>query len=416
MAKNGVGDCMSQEPSDRLPPAPKSLGDVLDSLTQALSGLVHFWRECHNYYHDPQSFGFSLEALIQQLRNFTWRVQAHKADIPRFEQWYDPWQEWMMQSAIFRWINDSRIIVVKKRGLSPESIAFYSIFSSYDAPLLFKRQLDPFISTSAAVSDIREHLPKQLRKDAIVEVRRVWEDQGLPGVEILEATAESIRVMQGLTASLQLFVSKDTLVPPEFVVVTYPPLPFLIPPYRATRFTMSLNRMQFLDFQIQPLEMGDELAETVLERYGDSTAYLPEIHDPDDIESFVKFLLAMALRKLEIDGYLIPVVWLHHPKRSWSDGPRFAVFRDRAEKYYWWHQIAREVSSFGYDAMVYAHESWLRELPEGFWDDLQLDDIDSLAIKGEQLIVGFATKDGKSRQWTVPIDTAVNPVRIEREA
>ncbi|MBN1461352.1 MAG: hypothetical protein JXA57_17630 [Armatimonadetes bacterium] len=106
---------------------PEPRKGVLDVLLASIRQLDYFWVEAHNSYHDPQAFTAVVDAAIQQARNITFRLQAHKDAIPGFDEWYAPWVEYLKAHPILEWTKTARNIIVKERGLSPESEALYLV-------------------------------------------------------------------------------------------------------------------------------------------------------------------------------------------------------------------------------------------------------------------------------------------------
>ena len=82
-------------------------------------------------YHNPVSFLAQVDALIQALRNFTWTIQANKANVKDFEAWYEPWQQRMKKQPYLRWLNDARVDIVHKDTLTAKSRATLELNSDY---------------------------------------------------------------------------------------------------------------------------------------------------------------------------------------------------------------------------------------------------------------------------------------------
>lgn len=100
-------------------------------VTEAVREADHFWHECVATYNDPERFRMNLNALIQAIRNVTFRIQAGKNSVVDFDTWYSPWQEFLRRQPLMRWLNDARIAVVKQAGLETHSTAQVTLISSY---------------------------------------------------------------------------------------------------------------------------------------------------------------------------------------------------------------------------------------------------------------------------------------------
>lgn len=268
---------------------------------------------------------------------------------------------------------------------------------------LLHRRIDPFVRTTEAVATLRREVPSGVAKNTLVEVARRWEDKNLPDVEILEALAEVFRVFLAMLIHLHRYLvdgeSRDLV--PLVCIVRTPA--HMTPPYPAQHITVSLESLEFVEFEEVELGPDEERDRIAFERYGSLAAGVPRVtnkHCPDEC---VALLLASAKRAMEVDGYHNPMVFYHHASRGWMAGMEQLDYEDRAQKYHAWHRVAKTAAFNRFDGLAFVLDAWVRD-PVRLKDldpESELD-IDALTIRGEELIVGYEMSDGRGKVFHLP--------------
>lgn len=147
-----------------------------------------------HYYHEPGPFRYRLGAFIQAARNVTFMLQSEKSAFQNFD-WYEAWREEAKADVVLCWLNDTRIGVVHRGALEPNSWMEMRCIDNPRHPHgteaeddedPFRFHVNPFICThnyiAAGAGPWGEDHPH--------EFERHWEMQGLGGRELLEVCAD----------------------------------------------------------------------------------------------------------------------------------------------------------------------------------------------------------------------------------
>jgi len=337
-------------------------------------------------YHDPETFLRSVEALVQDLRNVTFRLQSVKSKIDGFDAWYEPRQNEMREDEVLRWLNDARIEIVKKTGLLASSFAQVSVIDSYLEAPTFVTQLPVDLSTEELVNQTISTFPPAIRQHLTLEIRRRWEAPSLPGVELLfalahcyvslyeliEAVASELFGQDGPVAGL--FMSGDDW---EEILVD-----------ASERFIqVKADSGEQIKVATREIEEIPDL-ETASAHYGIEFASIA--FPPDTIER-AKASHERARAIFNVDGYHVLLAIL-----SDSEGHQQIIpleVNDKRDKFLAMRRIAELAVEGDFDLVVVTGESWLAAIEETPKAYIELSEIED---KREALTTWAESKDGRS--------------------
>lgn len=364
---------------------PKTVPGVGDALREA----EHFWKECVRTYNDPEAFRVNLNALIQAVRNITFRVQSGKSGVANFDSWYLPWRDFLQTNALMRWLNEARIAVVKKSGLDTRSTATVRLIYSYlDAAEISLKDLPAGLPNDELASALAKTVPPELLGNSAIEIERRWEVDELPGIELLDALADAIRVLLGLVRDLDLYLrTGDALSPPE-EIATLTPMPASLRRTRESR-RLRINPESGVQYEHGELFVPTDpaLNEIAARRYKMTPGAIPRSDDPLEV---ARAIFPIAARMLKRDGHHTPFLFLHHPERGWHT--RQIVMEDKLDKFLIWRRIGEEAEDEGYDGAVFVSEAWVAspDTISGPYGSLE-----HAPGRMEHLSVSAASKDGR---------------------
>lgn len=163
---------------------------ALEKVHQRMDDAYRHWHQAMNDYFDPDGFRASFNACIQALRTVTWVLQGLKNDIEGLEEWYLPWQESMKQDNILKWLVTARNKIEHKGDIDAKSKVFAAIIASHYRNEVIHAEVNACILDT--VSQIFSKIPMSTLHDQIIahgtlRLERRWEDEELPGYEILDA-------------------------------------------------------------------------------------------------------------------------------------------------------------------------------------------------------------------------------------
>lgn len=134
-------------------------------------------------------------------------LQSSKANIPDFDEWYEPWREEMKRDSILKWLNEARVRVVHSGDLDAHSITRLRLsFNYYHVAAEVVSDLAPTAQPDGPTDDILDAPPairladieqfllsKQVEEwlinESTITIERRWEDSALPGRELSGALA-----------------------------------------------------------------------------------------------------------------------------------------------------------------------------------------------------------------------------------
>lgn len=362
------------------------------AVDEVLDEAMHFWRECLANYHDPRLFRINLNALLQVARNTTFRVQSFKDRIPRFEEWYGSWQTYMKSDVRMAWLNEARIEVVKRRGLEARSSALVRVVHGYDEPMAAELDVPPGLSSHSIAVVIAKRMPMELRDHAMLEVERRWVLPTGPDTEALTTLVECLRVLVALRNSLsQLLATGD------YDDVAQQPASAELPDDLEMARETRTGRLIAATGEVvtsKRIKLGYDpvLAAKAEERYGIN--HIPAVI-PREPFAFAKALAPIAMNTLKVDGYHLPMLWMHDVSKWFLVA---MVYSGRAEKWSLWHDMAERVRADNVDAIVYIGEVWVgtrADLENRVWASESPNRTEALWIYAE-------TRDGRAHGIHIP--------------
>ncbi len=374
--------------------------EAVSSVREVLDKATYYFDECRRNYHDPREFIFSLNTLIQDLRNITFRVQANKKELSDFEQWYEPWQSLLRANSTAKWAIEARNRVVKKEGLAPSSRATVTLVNSYLCPFKTSLSLPPCLTTQQAVSVVAESTPAEQLEGSTLIVERHWEVDTLPDQEILAALRELLHIMVLLVLDFEARVAGKATPPPGEIVKA---IPNSCPALTEDDYQIVVDPTTFeekgLVTRDAPNCLEDpDFKQKVVKRYG--TSRMSHTDNPDDPLEFARALLPQARHLMRTDGYHTTLLWLHHPEKSWQMISTY--FGNQTDKYFFWHEVAKEVAAEGVDGLVFMSEAWTQQLDR--WDRMgQPLPLAKKSSAGEGLVVWAASADGRLLYLFTPV-------------
>lgn len=314
------------------------------------------WHEAFNSYHDPQRFFRFVEAMIQCLRNATWRLQAVKNRFANFDDWYQPWQETMGANPKLRWLNDARIDITKKTGLISESYAAVSVIESFLESPIYILRLPADLSTSELVNQTVDQLPQEDRQYKAIEIRRRWISPDFPTEELLTVLSECLthlfEVLQDAERVLLNYSDEEGLQSQTLSA-------FFELKADPSEIPLLINADSLAEIRHATYPVKSDIPISVLkEKYG--TNY--EDRPPEDPREKARFLHHEARRVFKTDGFHAGMFIL-----SGGDGEgEIMMFApaDKREKFLIARRLADVVKANQYDLVVLISESWMVSLPE----------------------------------------------------
>ncbi len=369
------------EPPEALRPALRALEDAHDQ-----------WHEAFDAYHEPAEIRRRIETVVQTLRNITFRLQSVKSDLDfDFDAWYQPWQDYMRSSDPMAWLNDARIAITKRRGLSTNSFAKVSYVSSYLEPATTVLRLAADTSTEAIVARALEKVPRDSSQHIALEVKRKWTTEGVVQAEVLGLLAWCFHILDALLVAA-VEMSGDTQppeTPEEFVrSVALWPCMLVSPSHIPQLFASDTG---------QPLELTLEAmgpsaprsyprAEVRYKRAIAAAEGLPS--DPLDRAGRFHEVARLLFKR---DGTYMATIQLL-TEAGWMLLPYQPA--DKREKYIIWHEVGRLVLLHRASAVIATGEMWMAEAtgaPEPYAE------VAGMPGRREALITHVATADGGTR-------------------
>lgn len=375
-------------------PEPAPLPDSLGPAAAAFEDAHQLWHEAADAYHDPEEFRRRAEALIQATRNVTWRLQAAKDQLVRFEDWYPDWQELMKADDSLRWLNDARIDVVKRGGLRAGSFAIVRIIDSYLEPEKQLLRLPASTPTTDLVTQAQRKIPTEYRPHIAIEVSRRWVPEGRPE-ELLWLIAHCLHVLEALLVYARVVIEEG--IPEE------PPKDFLdlVPHPECMLFDPSWVPLLFeadtgeeFDLRFASNGFDPARAEESAKRY--KSAQPVDATDPIKRAGQLHDLARTIFKR---DGYYAPMVELRGPKPD--DVAVFSMLPiDKRFKFMMWHVLGRSVRLNGYTAVIATTEVWMAPQP----DIVQpYHDVEQSPGRREALVTWVDTQAGEARMIVSPI-------------
>ncbi|MGE5483620.1 MAG: hypothetical protein ACM3X4_01230 [Ignavibacteriales bacterium] len=331
----------------------------LSPIDEALKDASLFWHQCREHYHEPERFTANLNALVQALRNVTFRAQSLKSELPGFEAWYEPWQRYIANDPVMKWVNEARRTLVHKQGLQSKSIARVRLVNSYLRPIASELSLPPLLSTAEIADIVSKSIPNGLAHDCILEITRRWVIDDLPGPEVLATLAVAFRILNALRVDLHRWHLEGTLASPQDVLngtVSAEPMELGAEDATLRIDPVTCEEYEFTETTVPYIKLR-QMESLAKARYRLSDSLLPKMESPDDIISLARSLVPLVITVLKKDGYHRPILFIRRHQNRWE--LHAVQCEDQAAKYAFWHDIAEKAITEGINAVILITEVWM---------------------------------------------------------
>lgn len=356
------------------------------------------WVRALEAYFSPEDFRIEINACIQALRNVTFVLQADKARIPAFDQWYGAWQSKLRADARMKWSVEARNTIVKARDLELHSKLRASLVGSYiesEVPTL-QTEYSPQITTAKILAEFRNKgIPAEYLKHAQLRIERRWVISDFPAGEFLE-----------LLAYCWIFLSRILNDLPNASTGTPPANGWGLPPcmvddgeYRSIWVKVSTEKVSILD-TISSASITKECRDptnqaAVLEKYG--LAGIPPLPKTgNELRDMATYFFEIAKTMLKVDGHHVFAVMLFTQSKQ-------AVFlelrpEDQSDKYRMWRTVASEVKRIQARALICISEAWTATIQQG----QPFQHAAEVPNRGEALHLIAASEDGDGFAFSAP--------------
>ncbi len=365
-------------------------------ILDALDDAKQLWHQCKDSYHNPKQFQSNLRSLIQALRNVTFRVQAHKSSIPVFNEWYEPWQTFLKQDEIMKWVQEARNQVVKRKGLSSASLTAVEVIFSYENPFHYRFEAGPYLTTQQILDMVAKLIPANSFSNSLVIIHRLWISETLPGRELLMATAEAFRLLLALCKDLAGRMENHAAERPQVAVDATELPPDMKPGEACFRFEIDVAKGSAYEFPACQNANGvDRPSPKKRQKESDLLEIEVLLRTSDPME-FARTISAIAIRLLRAGGSLVPMLFLQDGN-TWKH--TLVPHQQDLDKYALWHRISWDAASGRLNAFVLVSETWVADantLPHGSYKASES------KKRKEALIIYAETKQGKTIMIDVP--------------
>ena len=381
----------------------------LAAVDQRLADAHMLWHQAEAAYFDPDGFRLSVQNAIQSLRSVTFILQAHKAVIPNFKEWYGDyvdekqgkrgkWQERMLADSLMRWMVDARNKIEKRGDLEANSIVRAEIIASYlnegphiDVPARL------FEDTKSLLRSIPDNvLGQHIRRNGALRVQRRWIENTLPDYELLDAVAIYYGKLTELVHDAHRQIGLE---PPQTihddtgVSFDLPAMgwrfPCMIGHNRPRALTVSLADGSEVEFETKAVPMKVDAASVaeLVDHYG-GNAFEAMRRDYNSDAELAAGYFALAQTIFLRDGYHCSILLLFRDRKLVRP-VEFSV-ENVQQKYVLMRQLADEVSKSGANAAILIGEVWLARADELKPYERPVDS----PIRTEALVAQMVTKSG----------------------
>lgn len=383
--------------------------EPIQPAVDALDDAHQSWHDAERSYHDANAFRRHLEALVQTLRNVTFRLQSRKKDIPDFDDWYPAWQSLMKADPHLKWVDDTRTELVHRSGMEQRSRARLSLIRSYLLEPEMVGVVPARTDTEKLIRQLITQIPESERRDATVEVSRLWESPLLPGVDLLFVTVRAFHFLDALLTFAGAHVEGNDLRDEDAeTVLAMTPVPscMALPP-SLFPLLVAADTMDQLDVQWhspEEIETGDGV--TLTNALGLNAAALP-----DDFGDRVRAhheLARTAMKRLKAHPSLLAI---RDGSGAWTYRTREPA--DRREKYVAWYLLAKEARFSDIDAIIFTAEVWQAPLESVEQLDLLPASLGTVRGATEWLVTWGEVADGTSKSLSSEIVRASGLVLLK---
>lgn len=366
------------------------------NLEQKLTMLRRQLTLCLQNFHDPLSFVTQVDSMIQSLRNFTFAVQANKANIPDFDAWYAGWQDLMKQDDYMKWLNATRIDVVHKDILTTESHVLVTLYvdhlmTVYTMHYEIMTPTEDIISAALVEAQAK---PELLHSTGIIDRYYIFDIDNKP-VDTIHVLKAAYDFLDKLYSDLLRYMNTGTI--QEINLSPLKDYIYNAPDALTVRF--KLKNGSILRENVIRVDRDENVIEAAKERYGEFN--LSHSLKTRSYKEFTRAQFEIAENIFNKDGHHISMMQLHG-KKGWS--MLSPVFTDRAEKIYFFRRLAEKVKSEGIDKIIYTTEAWTYgDLDKGLKHISSGKEIKSLRNKGEVLETYYIDNKGRFFVIAAPI-------------
>lgn len=370
-----------------------------------LKEAFSFWVKAAESYQDSDEFVLNLNACIQTLRNVTFVLQAHKAEIIEFDKWYAPWQDAMKADPIMRWCVKARNTIVKQDDLVTSSTVVASIYDNYLVETTTEVEIAITSSPELIAKLLITTVPPKVGKTGFLRVERQWKADGLDGIELLSALTHVFTVLSHLLKSVESRGNPQALYPTyepnsqkpdqkliQILLEEFNPEAMLeFEDYRTSWFKLPTLERHSIDETTMPI--SHEVFERARNRY--KTKFL-DFRELPTLKERVSAIGKLAQQILKMDGSHLTLVILIH-----KDGtPKFIIteFQDQGEKYAFWSRISKIVRRKGIREVIGISEAWTYTVE----DRASHNTSTKSSIKGEALVISGTCRPDECITLNIP--------------
>mgnify|MGYP001313222042 CR=1 FL=1 len=388
---------------------PCSLPETHNRLNQAFV----LFQNIKDNYHEELEFTSHLNNIIQALRNVTFVLQKELAHTDGFNEWYQKQQKELKEDESLRWLVDARNYVVKEGDLKKCSYTKVRFKDHYEREL-FAAKLDPEIPMGFIADWFRQKvkIPDEIKDHSIIEAERIWIVEDFPKAEVVDVLIYCFGVLTNLvylaheqvrhTNALLCEKNKHVNVDEDYMVKLHN----TVAQGRIVRILYSSGEVmtEVSTTIYRPSKKSLKIAE---ERY----SKLKEIVESTKNEvgeipfSKIPFHVEMAKYTMEVDGSILPAVFLYFPNKP----PiiEFLGMSRPADRYLIFERIAEKVAETRCTALVTISEFWRGVMPKPGEKYVPA----SIQKKGEGIGI-IAASPTRLDQYTVKIlrDTEGKPI------
>ncbi|EKD63526.1 MAG: hypothetical protein ACD_51C00260G0002 [uncultured bacterium] len=328
----------------------KAVGPAIRRLFDAQA----HWHSALENYFIPGQFRRAINACIQELRNVTFVLQNNKHEIPKFDEWYPPWQEKMRKAKSLRWLVDARNKVVKQGDLELNSLLRVTVVGSYiesENPTL-EIELTPSLTTEEIWSFVTsERVPKYILSDSYLKLERRWIDKDYQDEEILQVLGKCWSAIASLLEDAP--EGTETVIGTQEIKSRLPPCMYQGSESRS--LWLRVEGEELIPVHFSQTELNQIDYDEVRLRYSDAPMFQKPVQT-NNFKETCEFFFQQAMFILSKDKYHIHLVLL------FVDGNPAKLIQlnneVRADKYRSMQLIASEVEAIGADSFIMIGEVW----------------------------------------------------------
>lgn len=333
-----------------------------------LRDAFEIWRKIEAAYFEPDEFRRQLNSFFQEARNVTFVLQNNKKLIPRFAEWYVPWQERFRADPMMQWSVAARNRITKQGDLDTQSLSVVTFFTDWTDDLTRRFTAPPAVPSTTVLRQVLQKIPQErVSEESVVCIERRWQDSQLPDHEMLDATAYVLRQLFELLEDAHNFVAQDQSAKPcdQFQKLQALRQSSAIDLANAddsrkiwTRAT-NLSRIKYSLTQ-QALFDRNSLDDTqhLLEAHYGPAPALSELGESKTLDDAVAAQLKVAKWLLAKDKKLIPTM-LVKPVGNQQMIVLQVLMEDRAGKHIAIRRVASFLSRQDIEWVILVNEVWL---------------------------------------------------------